>query len=63
MYDIEKIQWKFVYIRCTNDSNTWKNSKSLNVQYRQNSVENCVHQMYRWSEYVEKLEFVKCMIS
>ena len=43
MYDIKKIQWKFVYIRCTNDPNTWKNSKSLNVQYRQNSVENCVH--------------------
>ena len=43
MYDILKIQLKIVYIGCTNGLNTLKNSNSLNVRYRENSMEICVH--------------------
>ena len=38
-----KIQWKSMYVRCT---------------YFENSRENCVYQMYRQYEFVEKFEFV-----
>ena len=40
MYEIVKMQWKIVYIRSIEIPNSWKNSNSLNVQNRQNSMEN-----------------------
>ena len=40
MYNIMKIQWKFVYIRCIESPDSWKNWNSLNVQNCQNSMEN-----------------------
>ena len=43
MYDIMKIQWKIVYIRCTKSPNSWKNSNSLNVLNCENSMEIYVH--------------------
>ena len=38
-----KIQWKIEYIMWTDIPITWKNSYSLNVRYRENSMENYVH--------------------
>ena len=35
------------------------NGKSMNVPNHENLMENCVHQMYRQSELVEKFDFVK----
>ena len=32
-----------MYLRCIESSNSWKNSNSLNVRYRENSMENCEH--------------------
>ena len=63
MYEIVKIQWKIEYIRWTDSPNTQKNSNWLNVQYRENLVENCVHQIGRGSTKVEKHEFVKSPMS
>ena len=40
---IVKIYCKILYIRCTKSPYSGKNSNSLNVQYRENSMENCVH--------------------
>ena len=62
MNDIKKIQWKIVYIKSSNGPKTWKNSNSLNVGYRENSMKNCVHKMQRNSKFKEKFEFVKCKI-
>ena len=59
MYDIEKIQWKIVYTRCTDGPNSWKILKSLNERYRENSREICLLQMYRNSGYFENFEFVE----
>ena len=42
-YQIEKIQWKIVYIRCTNILDLLRNLISLKVRNRENSRENCVH--------------------
>ena len=58
-----KIQWKIMYIRCTDCMNLFKNSNSLNVQDRENLVENFVHQTYRLFELVKKFEFVECINS
>ena len=74
-----KIQWKIMYLRCTDCMNLFKNSNSLNLQNCENSMdvqimyirctdhenskENCVHQMYRLSEFVEKFKFVECIKS
>ena len=48
MYNIEKIQWKIGYIRCTDGPNTWKYSNLLNVWYRENLVE---------------IVYIKCIVS
>ena len=58
-----KIQWKIMYIRCTDCMNLFKNSNSLNVQDRENLVENFVHQTYRLFELVKQFEFVECINS
>ena len=42
-YEIVKIQWKVVYIRCTNIPDLLRNLISLKVQNCENSRENCVH--------------------
>ena len=42
MYEFFKIQWTIVFIRCTDVSNLWKNSNSLNVLFHENLMENCV---------------------
>jgi len=42
-FQIVKIQWKNVYIRCTNILDMLRNLISLKVQNRENSKENCVH--------------------
>jgi len=42
MSEIINIEWKIEYIRQTDSPNTWKNLNSLNVRYRENSMENCV---------------------
>ena len=42
-FQIEKIQWKNVYIRCTNILDVLRNLISLEVQNHENSGENCVH--------------------
>ena len=55
-----KIQWKSMYVRCINRMNLFKN---LNVQNCENSRKNCVYQMYRYYEFVEKFEFVDCVKS
>ena len=47
-------------IRCIDRTNLFKNSNSLNVQNRENSVENFVHQTYRLFELVKQFEFVEC---
>ena len=60
MYDIVKIQWKIVHIRCTESPNSYKNSNSLNVQCREKSTGNWVHYMYRKFGFEEKFEFVEC---
>ena len=49
-----------MYIRCTESLDSWKNSNSLNVWYRENSMENFVHQMYKKSKFEEMFEFVEC---
>ena len=54
-----KIQWKVVYIRCTNISDLLRNLNSLKVQNRENSMENCVQQIYRSFKFVKKFEFVE----
>ena len=56
-----KIQWKNMYVRCINRMNLFKNLNSLNVQNYENSWKNCVYQMYRQYEFVEKFEFVDCV--
>ena len=43
MYQIVKIQWKVVYIRCANILDLLRNLISLKVQNHENSRENCVH--------------------
>ena len=40
MYQIVKIQWKIIYIRCTDRPNLFKNSNSLNAQIHENLMEN-----------------------
>ena len=42
-YQIVKIQWKIMYIRCSNILDLLRNLISLKVQNRENSRENCVH--------------------
>ena len=37
-----KIQWKSMYVRCTDRMNLFKNLNSLNVQNRENSRKNCI---------------------
>ena len=54
-----KIQWKSMYISCIDRMNLFKNLNSLNVQNYENSRKNCVHQMYRQYEFVEKFELVE----
>ena len=56
-----KIQWKSMYVRCIDRINFLKNLNLLNVQNCENSRKNCVHQMYRQYEFVEKFEFVNCV--
>ena len=58
-----KIQWKSMYVRCTDRMNLFKNLNSLNVQNRENSRKNSVYQMYRYYKFVEKFEFVDCVKS
>ena len=60
---IMKIQWKSMYVRCTDRMNLFKNLNLLNVQNHENSRKNSVHQMYRQYEFVEKFEFVECVKS
>ena len=55
-----KIQWKIVYIKCTNSPDLLRNLFSLKVQNHENSMENCVYQMYRLFRFVKKFEFVEC---
>ena len=43
MYNVVKIQLKTVYIKCTDGLNACKHSNLLNVRYRENLMENCVH--------------------
>ena len=62
MYNIVKIQWKTMYNRCTKSLDSFKNSNSLNVQYRENSKANSVYLMYKKSRIVKKIEFIKCTI-
>ena len=57
-----KIQWKSMYVRCTDRMNLFKNLNSLNVQNSKNSRKNSVHQIYRQYEFVEKFEFIVCKI-
>ena len=53
-----KIQWKIMYIRCTDHSNLFKTSNSLNVQNRENPMENCLL-MYYSSKFDEKFEIIE----
>ena len=67
-----KIQWKSMYVRCIDcmnlfknlnslsidRMNLFKNLNSLNVQNCENSRKNCVHQMYRQYEFVQKFELI-----
>ena len=41
-----KIQWKIMYIRCTDRSDLFKTSNSLNVQNHENPMENCLLMYY-----------------
>ena len=43
MYEIVKIQWKIVYIRCIDSPDLVRNLISLKVQNHENSMENYVH--------------------
>ena len=46
---------KFKFVECTK---SWKfDGKLMNVSNRENSMENCVYKMYRWSKIVEKFDF------
>ena len=38
MYQIMKIEWKIVHIRCTDHMNLFKTLNSLNIQNRENSM-------------------------
>ena len=51
---IMKIQWKSMYVRCTDRMNLFKNLNLLNVQNR-------VHQMYRQYEFVKKFKLIECV--
>ena len=62
MFDIVKIQWKIEHIRCTEIPDSRKNQISLNGQHRENSMENCVHQMFKNCGFIEKFEFIECKI-
>ena len=48
---------KFEFVKCTN----WRklDGKLMNVPNRENSMENCVHLMYRQSVVVEKFDLCK----
>jgi len=45
MYNIVKIQWQIVYIKCTKSSYSLKKSNLLNVRNHQYSMENWVHRI------------------
>mgnify|MGYP007088615842 CR=1 FL=1 len=45
-YHENSIQWKTVYIRCTKCSYSFKNLNSLNIQFRENSMENCTSNVH-----------------
>ena len=53
-----KIQWKIMYIRCTDRLDLFKTSNSLNVQNCENPMDNCLL-MYYSSKFDEKFEIVE----
>ena len=63
MYDLVKIQWEIVYIRCTESPEFRKKLNSLNVGYHENSLENCVHWMDKKSKVIEKYKFSESTVS
>ena len=67
-FDFVKVQnnensMEIIYIRCSDRMNLLKILNSLNVQNRETSRKNSVHQMYKQYEFVEKFEFVECVKS
>ena len=56
---LEKFEFvkKFELVECRNSEKI--DGKSMNVPNRENSMENCVHQMYKYFGLVEKFDFVE----